>query len=201
MRINGRRCWLWRAVDQDGYVLDEIVQPRRNTKAARRLLIRLLKKQGMAPKRIITDKLRSYGAAKRQVMPHIEHRSHKGLNNRERILICRFENGSEHGKGFGPSGPYSNFCQSSQRSATSSSQPAQTDQLHQSSFIAARPWPNGMPWLINTPENSDSTLPRLNSDNVTAPEPQLNLDFKTGLPRVSPIAAGELPQSLTAHFG
>jgi len=47
VRINGRRCWLWRAVDQDGYVLDEIVQNRRNTKAARRLLMRLLKKQGM----------------------------------------------------------------------------------------------------------------------------------------------------------
>ncbi|WP_156381832.1 DDE-type integrase/transposase/recombinase, partial [Rhizobium sp. Leaf341] len=50
----------WRAVDQDGYVLDEIVQSRRDTQAARRLLIRLLKKQGMPPKRIITDKLRSY---------------------------------------------------------------------------------------------------------------------------------------------
>jgi len=73
---------LWRAVDQDGYVLDEIVQNRRNTKAARRLLTRLLKKQGTAPKRMITDKLRSYGAARRQVMPNVEHRSHKGLNNR-----------------------------------------------------------------------------------------------------------------------
>jgi putative transposase len=80
--IAGRKHWLWRAVDQDGYVLDEIVQTRRNTKAARRLLTRLLKKQGMTPKRVITDKLRSYGAAKRQVMPNVEHRSHKGLNNR-----------------------------------------------------------------------------------------------------------------------
>jgi putative transposase len=80
--IAGRKRWLWRAVDQDGYVLDEIVQNRRNTKAARRLLTRLLKKQGIAPKRMITDKLRSYGAARRQVMPHVEHRSHKGLNNR-----------------------------------------------------------------------------------------------------------------------
>jgi putative transposase len=61
--------------------LTKIVQNRRNTKAAR-LLTRLLKKQGIAPKRMITDKLRSYGAARRQVMPHVEHRSHKGLNNR-----------------------------------------------------------------------------------------------------------------------
>jgi putative transposase len=80
--IAGKKHWLWRAVDQDGYVLDEIVQTRRNTKAAKRLLTRLLTKQGLAPKRMITDKLRSYGAAKRQIMPDVEHWSHKGLNNR-----------------------------------------------------------------------------------------------------------------------
>jgi len=61
--IAGKKHWLWRAVDQDGYVLDEIVQNRRNTKAAKRLLTRLMKKQGMAPKRIITDKLPSYGGS------------------------------------------------------------------------------------------------------------------------------------------
>ena len=80
--IASRKHWLWRAVDQDGYVLDAIVQNRRNTKAAKRLLTRLLKKQGILPKRMITDKLRSYGAARRQIMPNVEHRSHKGLNNR-----------------------------------------------------------------------------------------------------------------------
>lgn len=78
----GRKHWLWRAVDQDGYVLDEIVQSRRDTRAARRLLRRLLKKQGMPPKRIITGKLRSYSAAKRDLMPTVDHRSHKALNNR-----------------------------------------------------------------------------------------------------------------------
>jgi putative transposase len=80
--INGEKRWLWRAVDQDGYILDEIVQARRDTEAAKRLLMRLLRKQGCRPKRIITDKLRSYAAAKRTVMPDVEHRSHKGLNNR-----------------------------------------------------------------------------------------------------------------------
>ena len=80
--INGERRYLWRAVDQDGYVLDEIVQIHRDTKAARRLLMRLLRKQGRPPKRIITDKLGSYAAAKREVMPNLEHRSHRGLNNR-----------------------------------------------------------------------------------------------------------------------
>ncbi|UZF94879.1 IS6 family transposase [Bosea sp. NBC_00550] len=80
--IRGQKYWLWRAVDQDGYVLDEIIQTRRDTKAARRLLRRLLKKQGCPPRRMITDKLGSYGAARHQIMPVIEHRSHKGLNNR-----------------------------------------------------------------------------------------------------------------------
>jgi putative transposase len=80
--IAGQKHWLWRAVDQDGYVLDEIVQTRRDTKAAKRLLKRLLKKQGCPPRRMITDKLGSYAAARGQIMPRTEHRSHKGLNNR-----------------------------------------------------------------------------------------------------------------------
>ena len=60
MTVAGKKHWLWRAVDQDRYVLDEFLQSRRNTKAAK-LLIRLMKKQGCPPKRIVTDKLRSYG--------------------------------------------------------------------------------------------------------------------------------------------
>ena len=78
--IGGKKHWLWRAVDQDGYILDEIVQTRRDTKAARRLLRRLLKKQGCLPRRMITDKLGSYAAARRQIMPAIEHRSHGTVN-------------------------------------------------------------------------------------------------------------------------
>ena len=102
VRIHGRKCWLWCAVDQDGYVLDEIVQTRRNTKAAKRLLMRLLKKQGPPPKRMITDKLHSCGAAKRQVMPTVGHRSHKGLNYRaERFPIFRFESGNKRARAFG----------------------------------------------------------------------------------------------------
>jgi putative transposase len=80
--IAGQKHWLWRAVDQDGYVLDEIIQTRRDTKAAKRLLTCLLKKQGCPPRRMITDKLGSYAAARHQIMPAVEHRSHKGLNNR-----------------------------------------------------------------------------------------------------------------------
>ena len=80
--IRGRVHWLWRAVDQHGAVLDEILQRRRDKQAARRLLVRLLKRQGWRPRRIVTDKLASYAAAKREVAPTLEHRAHKGLNNR-----------------------------------------------------------------------------------------------------------------------
>lgn len=82
MKIEGGKFWLWRAVDQNGIVLDEILQRRRDKNAAKRLLHRLMKRQERAPKRFITDKLRSYGAAKREIAPCVEQRSHKGLNNR-----------------------------------------------------------------------------------------------------------------------
>jgi putative transposase len=61
--IQGRRMYLWRAVDSEGEVLDLLVQPKRDTKAALRLLRKLLKKQGFAPDELVTDKLSSYGAA------------------------------------------------------------------------------------------------------------------------------------------
>src|SRR6201989_2078072 len=80
--IAGKKHWLWRAVDQEGCVLDVLVQSRRDRKAAKRLFRKLLKKQARAPRVLITDKLRSYAAAKREIMPSVEHRQHKGLNNR-----------------------------------------------------------------------------------------------------------------------
>ncbi len=80
--IRGKKHWLWHAVDQDGFVLEVLVQSRRNTKAVKRLIRKLLKGQGRSPRVMVTDKLRSYDAAKRDIMPSVEYRSHKGLNNR-----------------------------------------------------------------------------------------------------------------------
>jgi putative transposase len=65
-----------------GFVLDVLAQSRRDARAAKRLMRKLLKGQDSAPRVMITDKLRSYGAAKREIMPCVEHRTHKGLNNR-----------------------------------------------------------------------------------------------------------------------
>ena len=79
--IAGKKHWLWRAVDQDGIVLDALAQSRRDKRAAKRLLRKLLKRQGRPPRVLITDKLASYGAAK-EITPGVEHRQHKGLNNR-----------------------------------------------------------------------------------------------------------------------
>jgi len=73
--IRDQPHWLCRAVDQDGYVLDEILQTRRNTEAARRLLTRLLKRQGLRPSRKITDKLKSYEVARRKIRLAIRHLS------------------------------------------------------------------------------------------------------------------------------
>ncbi|MGW1091389.1 IS6 family transposase [Streptomyces sp. NPDC002596] len=85
VKINGRQRYLWRAVDQDGNVLDILLQNRRDEAAARRFFRKLMKKTRSVPRVIVTDKLRSYGAAHRHEIPSVEHRSHKGLNNRAEV--------------------------------------------------------------------------------------------------------------------
>ena len=77
-----QQYYLWRAVDSEGKVLDVLLQPHRDTKAAKRFFRKLLKKQGFVPRVIVTDKLKSYAAANKQVLKNVEHRQHKALNNR-----------------------------------------------------------------------------------------------------------------------
>ena len=74
--------YLWRAVDQDGVVLDILVRPRRDANAAKRFFKRLLKGLQYVPRVIVTNKLRSYGVAQRQLLPGVEHRQSRYLNNR-----------------------------------------------------------------------------------------------------------------------
>ncbi|ANY84714.1 integrase (plasmid) [Microvirga ossetica] len=82
VRIGGKLHYLWRAVDQHGNVLDVLVQDRRNKKAAKRFFRKLLKGLCYVPRAIVTDKLGSYGAAKREILPSVEHRQSRYLNNR-----------------------------------------------------------------------------------------------------------------------
>ena len=83
--IQGRRQYLWRAVDEDGDVIDILVQSRRNRRAAERFFRKLLKSQGREPRRLITDKLRSYSAALRTVMPSVVHCTGQYANNRAEV--------------------------------------------------------------------------------------------------------------------
>jgi transposase-like protein len=80
--IRGERFWLWRAVDREGEVLDILVQTRRDKQAALRLMRKLLKKQGHAPSVLVTDKLRSYGCAKRELGLSAHHEQGLRKNNR-----------------------------------------------------------------------------------------------------------------------
>src|SRR6267378_4225466 len=82
LKINGRMHYLWRAVDQDGDVLDIMVQRRRDKKAAKKFFRKLLRRLQYVPRVIITDKLRSYSAAKAEVLPGVEHCQDKWQNNR-----------------------------------------------------------------------------------------------------------------------
>ena len=83
--INGKRQYLWRAVDQDGDVIDILGQSRRNRLAAERFFCKLLKGQGKTPLRIVTDKLKSYGAALRTIMPSVNHDTDQYANNRAEV--------------------------------------------------------------------------------------------------------------------
>jgi len=80
--MRGKKHYLWRAVDQHGNVLDILVQSRRNKQAAKRFFRKLLKVLEYVPRVIITDKLASYGAAKKELLASVEHRQHTRLNNR-----------------------------------------------------------------------------------------------------------------------
>jgi len=81
IKIQGRQQYLWRAVDQDGDVIDILVQSRHNRRAAARFFRKLLKTQGREPRRLITDKLGSYKAAHRTAMPSVIHSTRQYENN------------------------------------------------------------------------------------------------------------------------
>jgi len=82
VRINGKQHYLWRAVDQDGEVVDVYLQARRDGATAKRFFKRLLRSHGGEPRKIVTDKLRSYGVAHRELMPEVIHDTSQYANNR-----------------------------------------------------------------------------------------------------------------------
>jgi putative transposase len=82
VKINGKQRYLWRAVDQDGEVVDVYLQARRDGTAAKRFFGRLLRNHGGDPGKIVTDKLPSYGVAHRALMPDVIHSTKQYENNR-----------------------------------------------------------------------------------------------------------------------
>ncbi len=85
VKIDGKQHYLWRAVDQDGEVVDVFLQARRDGKAAKRFFKRLLKSHRMEPRKIVTDKLRSYGVAHRDLIPDTIHDTTQYANNRAEL--------------------------------------------------------------------------------------------------------------------
>jgi putative transposase len=83
--IRGQRQYVWRAVDQDGDVLDILLQPHRDSHAAARFFRKLLKGSGRVPHCLVTDRLRSYRAAHRVVMPSVRHEMKRYANNRAEV--------------------------------------------------------------------------------------------------------------------
>lgn len=136
-----------RAVDQDGYVLDEILQNRRNTKAAKRFLMRLLKKQAVAPKRMVTDKLGSYGSARRQVMPNVEHRSHKGPNNQAENSHLPLRKRERTTQDFRSPGSLQRFISIFSALRNLFVPPRSKRSAPATTITACKPWRNGKPRL------------------------------------------------------
>ena len=85
VKINGKQHYLWRAVDQDGEVVDVFLQSRRDGAAAKRFFKRLLRRHGCEPREIVTDKLRSYGVAHRELIPGTIHNTSQYANNRAEL--------------------------------------------------------------------------------------------------------------------
>jgi putative transposase len=85
VKIQGERHYLWRAVDQDGEVVDVFLQKRRDGKAAKRFFKQLLRRHNGEPRKIVTDKLRSYGVAHREFIPETIHDTSQYANNRAEL--------------------------------------------------------------------------------------------------------------------
>lgn len=109
LMINGKLRYLWRAVDQDGEVLDILVQSQRNRQAAKKFFRKLLETLQYVRRAIITDKLRSYAAAKAEVIPSVAHHQHKGLNNRAENSHQPTRERERHMRGFKSSGHTQRF--------------------------------------------------------------------------------------------
>ena len=170
LKINGRKHWRWRAVDQAGVVLDILVQARHNQEAAEAFLHRVVEGSGYQPWVVITDKLASSPPAVRRVLPQAEHRRHTGRNNRvghshrperRRARALQRFTSAEHAQAFlAPFGP---SLTNSVRADTSSQRPATATCCRPASGSGVRSrgsLRSGRPPGASTPRLLDRRSPR-----------------------------------------
>ena len=144
--IDGKTYWLWRAIDAAGDILDILVQPRRNAKAAKRFLRRLTAQFG-DPRVVVTDKLRGYIKPIHDRAPSANHRAHKGLNDRAGILTVQRDGARKSWGVSSHPGRPRGFSPLMARSTPSSS-PVVTNSLQ---FPAATPVPTHVGCGMTTP--------------------------------------------------
>jgi transposase-like protein len=166
--IAGEQFWLWRAVDDEGEVLDLLVQRRRGKAAAVKLMRKLMKKQGFAPDVLVTDKLRSYGAAKAELKLTARHEQGR-RRNAPRIRICRFVDASARCSVSNRRDQRSAFCLSTEPSTTTSTFSATSYPEARSASFERRRSGRGKPPPRPESELGLQIFARPNSVRVTRP--------------------------------
>jgi putative transposase len=136
LKIDGRMAYLWRAVDAEGEVLDVLVQSKRNKHAALKLMRKLLRKYAFVPERLVTDDLRSYGAAARALGLERLHERGRWRNNRAEIRIRQPDDGSARCNASRALALRRNFSQPTPPFATSSTSNAISYQLNRTACYA-----------------------------------------------------------------
>jgi transposase-like protein len=169
LKIDGRLVYLWRAVDSEGEVLDFLVQTERNKAAALKLMWKLLKKYGFIPDNMVTDDLRSYHAAARELGSSISIASVDGETTGRRIRINPPDDENARCKISRASGQHRNFSQLMQQSTTSSTSNATSQLLKPTDDPAPKQWAHGARRLRPLENARDAGFPRSLFDNVTKP--------------------------------
>ena len=144
IRIDGRLVYLWRAVDAEGEVLDVVVQSKRDKRAALKLLRKLLKKMAFVPDKLVTDDLRSYGAAARELGLSRRHeRAGDGAITERRTRINRPDGGSARCRGSRVRDQPNDFCPSTPPPTTPSTSSVTSSQRRHTGHSEPRPCTRG----------------------------------------------------------
>ena len=169
LKIDGRLVYLWRAVDSEGEVLDVLVQTKRNKAAALKLMRKLMKKYGFAPENVVTDDLRSYHAAARDLGISHRHRTGRWRNNRAENSHQPTRRRERKMQGFKSVGSAQRFLSFYAAAHIPSTFSAISFQQGRTEFFEPRPWTRGVRPLLQHKHDRQRDHSRLSFDNVTKP--------------------------------